>query len=60
MALMSMDKFMKAKLAKMKDDTLMEILHGDFHKDHVHDWRNWGRNIERLIAEEAHRRGLIE
>jgi len=26
----------------------------------IHDWRNWGNNLDKIIATEAHKRGLFD
>jgi hypothetical protein len=43
----------------LSDKDIMEHLEHYF-KDVLHDWRNWGNNISKIFAEEAHRRGLIK
>ncbi len=53
-----MKKLFEQKIARMKDETLLEIL--SQHADALHDWRSWGDNIERIVAKEAHKRGLIK
>ena len=53
-----MKKLFEQKIARMKDETLLEIL--SQHADALHDWSNWGDNIERIVAKEAHKRGLIK
>lgn len=44
-------------IARQSNDVLMETL--DTHKNDLANWRNWGDNFLKLIAEEAHLRGLI-
>jgi hypothetical protein len=53
-----MKKLFEQKIARMKDETILEIL--SHHADALHDWRSWGDNIERIVAKEAHKRGLIK
>ena len=53
-----MKRLFEQKIARMKDETLLEILR--HHTNTLHDWRNWGDNIERIVAKEAHKRGLIK
>jgi hypothetical protein len=44
--------------ARQSDATLLEILKP--HKKDVTNWRNWGDNVLKLTAQEAHKRGLIK
>jgi len=53
-----MKRLFEQKIARMKNETILEIL--SHHADTLHDWRNWGNNIERIVAEEAYKRGLID
>lgn len=53
-----MKRLFEQKVARMKDETILEIL--SYHADVLHDWRNWGDNIEKIVAKEAHKRGLIK
>lgn len=53
-----MKKLFEQKIARMKDKTILEIL--SHHANALHDWRNWGNNIERIVAKEAYKRGLID
>ncbi len=52
------DYFQK-KVERMSDKTLLSVLNGKNNKKYLHDWRNWGDNVKKQIAEEAYKRGLI-
>ena len=55
---MSMRDRFKAIIARQSDKQLMETLTQQGKKV-LSDWRNWGENPHRYMAEEAHKRGLI-
>lgn len=44
----------------MSDELLVELLSHPHFRKILHDWRNWGDNPQRLMAEETHRRGLLK
>ena len=50
-------KLLGQKVGRLSDELLQEFA-GE-HQDTIYNWRNWGNNIEKMMAEEAHRRGLI-
>ena len=51
-----MKEILKKKVEKFSNELLLESLKGMS----VEDWKNWGDTIERMIAEEASKRGLIK
>lgn len=55
---MMTQELLRKKIQGFKDETIIEFINE--HKKYIHDWRNWGNNIERMIAEEAHWRGMID
>ena len=54
-----MKTIIRQKIQKMSDGDLRKSLN-EFTEAEREDWRNWGDNIERMMAEELHRRGLLE
>ena len=55
---MMTQELLRKKIQGFRDETILDFIKA--HKKYIHDWRNWGRNIDRMIAEEAHRRGMID
>ena len=50
---------MYRNIARLSDEMIMETLNSKRLKPHLHDWKNWGANFDKMFAEIAHERGLI-
>lgn len=55
--MMSMKEILKAKVKKMSDEFIIQVMNAQKSKD---DWKNWGDNELKIFAEEAFSRGLIK
>lgn len=54
-----MKNLLKRKIAKFSDELLLESLNHNATKEELNDWKNWGNNELKLMAQEASKRGLI-
>lgn len=54
-----MKAILRLKVQHLSDRDLKKAL-GRFTQAERDDWRNWGDNVERLMAEELHHRGLLD
>ncbi len=55
----TMKAILRDKAQAMGDRDLETFL-SQFTKAERDDWRNWGDNVERMMAEELHHRGLLD
>ena len=50
---------MYKNIQRLSDGVIMENLNSKRLKPYLNDWRNWGKNFDKMFAEVAHERGLI-
>ena len=53
-----MKAILQLKVKHMNDRELKKAFNENPKEDRA-NWRNWGDNINRMVAEELHQRGLI-
>ena len=50
---------MYKRISVLSDEMVMAELNSKRLKPYLNDWRNWGKNFDKMFAEVAHERGLI-
>lgn len=50
---------MYKRITGLSDEMIMTELNGKRLRPYLNDWRNWGKNFDKMFAEVAYERGLI-